>query len=458
MRFNSFEYIFLFLPIAVIGFRLLHRPGAALGLIWLTGVSLASYAWASPRSMPVLLVSIGFNFAMARALGRVRGDASAAQRRRRMLLFIAIGANALALGYYKYFDRLPLGMSFFTIMQIMYLVDVYERLITPSTLLEHAATTTFFPTVTMGPLLRVGPFRNQLTVPAAAEPRDLVIARACVLFALGLFKKVVLADGCARFADAGFASPAALSMLESWTSSLSYALQLYFDFSGYSDMALASALLLGLEIPVNFNSPYQSRSLIEFWRRWHISLSNFITTYLYTPIVRSFHRPTFGNAMFATLAAMVIAGVWHGSTWNFVVWGALHGVGLVINHVWKKTKRKLPGPVGWLLTILYVNVALVFFRAATLADAGRMLEAMVTFHDAGSLQTLRNSLTPFNTVTSAVVIVVSAGIIFLPWNSITLMKEFRPSVRGLAWTVAASLLALLFLNSMTAKEFLYIDF
>jgi D-alanyl-lipoteichoic acid acyltransferase DltB (MBOAT superfamily) len=461
MLFNSFAYICLFLPVVAMAFHALCRLRLGrVGLIWLVVASLGFYAWSAPRSLPILAGSILFNFAMGRALGSGAETAKtgALQRRRKLLLFAGVAANLVLLGYFKYFDHLPLGISFFTLMQVMYLVDVYERLITPSNLLEHTLSAAFFPTVTMGPLMRVGPFRAQLYSGAAGSPDSLTLAKAITLFAIGLFKKVVLADGCARLADAGFASPATLSMFEGWASSLSFALQLYYDFSGYSDMALASALMLGLNIPVNFNSPYQARSIVDFWRRWHISLSNFITTYLYTPIVRSFKKLTFTKAMLATLVSMIIVGIWHGSTWNFVIFGALHGIGLVVNQVWKKTKRKLPGALAWILTIIYLNLAFVFFRAPNLHDAWLYLGALVDVHAPLGLYTWTHSLRRLDIVASGITALAAAVIVVLPKNSMVIVKEFRPSLPRLAFAVCLTLVSLLFLNSMIAKDFLYIDF
>jgi D-alanyl-lipoteichoic acid acyltransferase DltB (MBOAT superfamily) len=247
-------------------------------------------------------------------------------------------------------------------------------------------------------------------------------------------------------------------MLEGWASSLSYSLQLYFDFSGYSDMAVASALALGVTIPINFNSPYHSRSIIEFWRRWHISLSNFITTYLYTPIVRSFAKLTFGKAMFATFVSMVIAGIWHGSTWNFAIFGALHGAGLVVNQVWKKTKRKLPGALALLLTLGYVNLTFIFFRARTLHDAWLFLGSLVNLRESGGLDTWTHSLRTPDILMSVVTASAAALIVLLPKNSTAVVNEFRPTGRALALVVAITVVALLFLNSMVTKDFLYIDF
>ena len=190
-------------------------------------------------------------------------------------------------------------------------------------------------------------------------------ARGLELFVLGLFKKAVLAQSCAHLADSGWAL-ARPSLLEAWLTAAAFTFELYFDFSGYSDMALGMARFFGVELPKNFDSPYRSTSIIMFWRRWHISLSAFITTYIYTPLLRLRRRPTFEWAMAMTVVSMTIAGLWHGAAWTFVVFGLLHGLALVINNAWRKTKRRFPAAFGWLLTFLFVVLTLVLFRAANM--------------------------------------------------------------------------------------------
>jgi alginate O-acetyltransferase complex protein AlgI len=334
---------------------------------------------------------------------------------------------------------------------------VYEGLIGSNTLREHALFVTFFPTVTMGPLLRARPIIAQLRTDQWQGVSSAQVARALALLAMGLAKKIVLADSFGRLADAGYAAPASLSMLEAWGSSLSYSLQLYYDFSGYSDIAMASAMLLGISFPANFNSPYRARSIIEFWQRWHITLSNFITTYLYTPIVRSFAKPTFPAAMFATFSAMLIAGIWHGSTWNFAVFGMLHGAALVVAQMWKRWKRRLPTILAWGLTMAFVNLAFVFFRAPTMSAAFAVLSSMGNFASLFGMETWKLHLRTPDMVEIALPLLAGVALVFGK-NSTTVVTEFRPSVRSLGWATALTIVSLLFLNSNTAKEFLYIDF
>ena len=359
IQFNSFEFIFLFLPCVLIGFHLLKKSSNSnYSHYWLIISSLFFYSWGNLSNLPILLSSLVFNYTIAQFIGSMDTQSSLRPRNlsRKFFLILGIVLNVLFLSYYKYFSYLPLGISFFTIMQIMYLVDCYEGMLKPNTLREHALVVSFFPTVTMGPILRVKNVLTQFreTVNKGISPEQL--APSIVLFSIGLFKKVVIADSFAIIADIGYASASTLSTVMAWVISLSYTMQLYYDFSGYSDMAIAIAMALGIKIPINFNSPYKSKSVVEFWQRWHISLTTIITTYVYTPIVRSFKKITFKKAMLATLISMLIVGVWHGSTINFVIFGFLHGVAMVVNHYWqKKTKIKLPNFLAWFLTFIYIN-------------------------------------------------------------------------------------------------------
>lgn len=458
MLFNSFEFIFLFLPCTAAGFYLLRRAGqASLALGWLTGCALLFYAWGNPHNLPVLLGSLLFNYAVARAMGDAANAAIPAARRKQLLI-AGIGANVALLAGFKIGAPLPLGISFYTLMQVMYLVDCYEGMIAPSGLLDHALFTTFFPAMSMGPILRVKDTLAPLLAAPARGPDMDQLARAIMLFSIGLFKKLVLADSFARFADAGYASPATLSMLEGWGSALAYACQLYYDFSGYTDMAVASALVLGVRIPVNFNSPYQARSIVDFWKRWHISLTNFITTYIYTPMVRSFRQLTFPKAMWATLLSMLIAGVWHGSSWNFVIFGALHGIGLIVNHCRKRAKaKKLPDLLAWIATFAYVNLALIFFRAPTLTDALYLLRSLGNLHAIGSTATWSQTILGYP-AELLLAMLLGTAMLFMKKNSNQIVKEFQPSWKNLSWVSASAVISVIYLNSTIARGFLYRDF
>jgi len=454
MLFNSFGFIFVFLPVAVLGFHLLRELGQHRAASdWLIACSLFFYAWGNPNDLPILLGSVLFNYGVARWMGAGAGPQDT---RRKSILAVGIAANLALLVYFKARGPLPLGISFWTLVQVMYLVDCYEGMVKPSNLREHALFATFFPVVSMGPMLRAKDTLAQLRAPSALGFEQL--APAILLFCLGLFKKVVIADSFARLADAGYASPAALSLAEGWIASLSYCLQLYYDFSGYSDMAMAAALALGIRIPANFNDPYQARSIVDFWRRWHITLSSFITTYLYTPMVRAMGKVTFAKAMIATFAAMVIAGLWHGSSWGFLVFGALHGLGLVVNQYRKKAKhRKLPDGVAWVLTLAYLNVAFIFFRAPSLGDAAEVLRSLADLRSIGGVQTIAQSM-GVSLKEIALPVLLGIALVFSKKTSQQAAAEFRPSLQSLGWAASAMLVSLFYLNSSMAKQFLYFDF
>ena len=456
--FNSFEFIFLFLPCFLIGFHLLKKSSNSnYSHYWLIICSLFFYSWGNLSNLPILLSSLVFNYTIAQFIGPIDTQSSLRPRNlsRKFFLILGIVLNVLFLSYYKYFSYLPLGISFFTIMQIMYLVDCYEGMLKPNTLREHALVVSFFPTVTMGPILRVKNVLTQFRETANKGISLEQLAPSIVLFSIGLFKKVVIADSFAIIADIGYGSPSTLSMFEGWVTSVSYTLQIYFDFSGYTDMAVAIAMALGIKIPINFNSPYKSKSIVEFWQRWHISLTTIITTYVYTPIVRSFKKITFKKAMLATLIAMIIVGVWHGSTINFVIFGFLHGVALIINNYWqKKIKIKLPNFLAWALTFIYINFAFVFFRADNFLDAIQILTSMfnlnlLTYPELVQIGANKLAIPPM---------IIGALLIFAKRNSNQIIKEFNPTLINLIGFLILVIISMIYLNSNFSQEYIYNDF
>jgi len=293
MLFNSFPFLLLFLPVVALGNLALRRfANARVAQGWLLLASLGFYAFPRPAHLPLLVGSIVFNWAIARAM-----VAQAAPGSRKAFLWIGLGANLALLSSFKYVTfflghfitvpnwDFPLGISFFTLTQVMYLVDCYQELNRPLSLFDHASVVSFFPYVSSGPIVRA----QEIAVQFEAPKLELA-GRGLYLFSLGLAKKVVFADTFSAIASAGFSAVGHLSTFEAWAFSLAYTFQIYFDFSGYSDMAVGAAWMLGFDIPQNFKAPYVSQSISEFWQRWHISLSNFITNYLYTPILRSFRK------------------------------------------------------------------------------------------------------------------------------------------------------------------------
>lgn len=405
MLFNSYEFVFLFLPVVLGGFFLLGRKAASpLPTLWLVAASLAFYAYWRSAYLTLLLGSIAGNYLAALAIHRCR----ASRVHRRALLATAVTANLGLLGYFKYTDfligtvntltgtafplqhiMLPLAISFFTFNQIAFLVDVYKGYVHDYGLLDYALFIVFFPHLIAGPIVHhrdiIPQFRRfnfSLSSP--------LVSIGLMVFSVGLFKKVVLADPIAPYANAIFDSAArteALTCTEAWLGALAYTLQLYFDFSGYSDMAVGGALLFGIRFPWNFDAPYQATSIIDFWRRWHISLSLFLREYLYIPL--GGNRAGQWRQSINICVTMLLGGLWHGANWTFMLWGGLHGAYVVINHLWRDWRCRqslLPATplagertAGWLLTFVAVLFAWVLFRAGSLSSTWVIYRSMLGF-------------------------------------------------------------------------------
>jgi D-alanyl-lipoteichoic acid acyltransferase DltB (MBOAT superfamily) len=391
MLFQSCAFIFAFLPVALGGFFLLARlAGSVWALRWLIGCSLFFYGWWDPRFVPLLVGSVLANHVIARGI-RARSEAGLARQARRALT-AGILLDLGILATFKYADfllhsvapevpplglPLPLAISFFTFQQIMFLVEAYRNPHRDTDLLHCAAFITFFPHLIAGPIVRPHDIIPQLRYSALGRPVADNLSAGLLIFLLGLAKKLVLADMFGGFADTGFdaaATGASLTFFEAWYATSAYALQIYFDFSGYSDMAIGLARMMNIRFPLNFDSPYQARDISAFWRRWHITLGAFLRDYVYIPMGGSWHgeRRRIGNL----LLTMLLCGLWHGAAWRFVVWGGLHG-GFLIVHAWFRGRgRRLPAPVAQALLLFAVVVAWVPFRAAGLGTAWSMLLAM----------------------------------------------------------------------------------
>jgi len=475
MLFNSFSYLLLFLPVVVAGSVLARRLGGARAAQgWVLAASLFFYLWWKPANLPYLLGSILVNWLLARAI------AAAQDQRRKQILRLGLVLNVGYLCVFKYLNfflrgfpflasrgihipdlDFPLGISFFTLAQIMYLVDCYEGLMPASSLFDHATFTSFFPYVISGPISKAKRIVHQFPdFGGTAETRFDGFSRGLYLFSFGLCKKVILADAYARVANYGYSSARNLSALEGWIFAGAYTLQVYFDFSGYTDMAIGSAAMLGIQLPPNFDAPLRSKSIIEFWQRWHISLTNFITTYLYTPIVKSFRKATLTTASIATILSMSIAGLWHGPRWTFVVFGLLHGVGLAVNQYWKKKKLPKPvAPLSWLLTFLLVVVAFVFFRSATVPAAISMLRRMTDLHHPLGMRNIQDMVAAgLKLRIFGIPLLLGIVFAFFGKSSEELGREFRPGVRRSFVSAALFLIGMLFLRSVITNPFVYFAF
>jgi alginate O-acetyltransferase complex protein AlgI len=447
--------------VVCIGFYLLcsanNRQGAK---VWLLMLSLVFYGWMKLSNLFVMVPSILFNWFLSQ---RIVAQKDAKQRK--LYLWLALAPNILYLATFKYANAVlgthwefPLGLSFFTVTQVMYMVDCYEGLSPPNNLLNHSLFVSFFPYVAAGPLTRSRTIVRQFENAGNSRDRAADLARGLFVFAIGLVKKVIFADSFRRLADAGFLQPTNLSTLEAWIISVAFTLEIYFDFSGYSDMAIGVALSLGFEIPENFNSPFRSRSIIEFWQRWHMTLSNFITTYLYTPIVRSFKKVTLASASVATIFAMLIAGIWHGAGWNFAIWGLLHGVALGVNQYWKKSKRHMPSLLAWAATFAFVNITLVFFRAPDVGSALSIVQRLIPNPNLLSITAIRAKVRGIELEVMFLPLLIGTILAFWGKNSGELRKTFAPTTRSSLAVASLILVALLFMNSNIAKDFVYFAF
>jgi len=392
--FSSPAFVFLFLPIAVVVyFALTRRRWTILARLWLAAASLAFYAVWRVDHLPLLLASIAFNFWAGTRLSRAE---VAGTSRGRWLLGGAITLNVLVLGYFKYAAfgvqildgltgadfsvgeiALPLGISFFTFTQIAFLVDCYRGRVKEADPLNYTLFVTFFPHLIAGPILHHSEMMPQFASRWTMRPRYRNILFGLCLFGLGLFKKVIIADTFAIWATYGFDGSHALDFFSAWGTALSYTFQIYFDFSGYSDMALGAAMLFSIRLPINFNSPYKALDIQDFWRRWHMTLSRYLRDYLYIPL--GGNRAGEGRMYVNLFVTFALGGLWHGASWMFVIWGVLHGSAMVVHRLWQKLNRPLPAPLAWTLTFVFVVITWVFFRAKDWGSARRVLSGMVNF-------------------------------------------------------------------------------
>lgn len=501
MLFNSPEFVFAYLP-AVLGvFFLLGRASAAAAAGWLVAASLFFYGWWDARYLALLLASITFNFFAGRALAL--SAAAGPTRQRRLGLAAAVAVNLAVLGGFKYADFfvdtlnmiagtglalpkivLPLGISFFTFTQIAYLVDAWRGEAREYNPVHYGLFVTYFPHLIAGPILHHREMMPQFAAPAPYRPDRAALALGATIFLIGLAKKVVIADGLSPYSREAFGAADAgeqPSFFAAWGGALAYTFQLYFDFSGYSDMAIGLAKMMRIDLPLNFASPYKAASVIEFWRRWHMTLSRFLRDYLYVPL--GGNRRGAPRRYLNLWITMVLGGLWHGAGWTFVLWGALHGCYLLVNHAWRGATSRffarspvlalLWRPLAWCLTFLAVVVGWVFFRAETLDGALRMLAGMAGLHGAllpeqlfallpwAALVAAPTGQVPFLAGGTVLGLVEMGGLIAIAL-AIALFapstQEMTPRQRSIA--VAASfaftLQAVLFGGS--ASEFLYFQF
>ena len=472
MAFNSYEFIFLFLPVSVILYNVLVRAGLfGVAKVGLLVTSLIFYALWDVRAVFLLLGSIGFNYVLGMYLkGKsVRG-----------LLVFGVLVNLLFLGYFKYANFfleslgfsvgtlriiLPLGISFFTFQQISFIVDMYRGKEDMYGLMNYALYVSFFPKLIAGPIVRHKELAGQFEEKRPVSYENIV--KGLLLFVLGLFSKVVIADNLAKWVSPAFDLAQSLTFFEAWAAAAAYTFQLYFDFSGYSEMAMGLALLYNVRLPANFLSPYKAKSITDFWNRWHITLSEFLRDYLYIPLGGS--RKGKGRRYVNLVLTMLLGGLWHGAGWTFVIWGGLHGLYLSVTHFFRDLgkrgsgslvlaeaaagRERSFGPVAARVgTFGAVLVAWVFFRAQNFGDAFMVLRGMVGLSGIqfGGMTYMPNARYVLMTLVG-----LFLWVSFGP-NTLEIAERFKPSWRWLVFMVVISIVSMLYMNKIST--FLYFQF
>lgn len=463
MLFNSYEFIFIYLPVVLVVYFFLgrkHSPAAA--TVWMGLASLAFYGYWDVRYVPLLLTSIVFNYSMGRNIERSNG--------RKGWLCTGIFVDLALLGYFKYtaffletandlagrmiFDVphivLPLGISFFTFTQIAYLVDAYRGETKRYSFFTYCEFVTIFPHLIAGPILHHKEMIAQFTRRENYTVNWDNFSRGLALFLLGLFKKACLADGLSGWVNRFFDRAQGLTFYEAWLSAIGYTFQLYFDFSAYSEMAIGLALMFNFRFPTNFDSPYQASSIIDFWRRWHMSLGVWVKNYLYIPMGGG--RGGTAAKIRNLFVSMLLIGFWHGAGWTFIVWGALHGLYLVVNHLWRQAGLSMPRAIAWPLTFLAVTAAWVFFRADNLADATGVLSTMLSFEPVGIDVLLRGKTGVYTRDLLGAALILA----LCPNPQRIVERRFRP---GIVWLAMLSVLGVAsFYFFSQVSDFLYFQF
>ena len=429
MLFNSHIFIFLFLPVTLVVFFSIGKRGHhKIAISWLVGASLFFYGWWNPAYLGLILGSILFNYATGVGLSSSKNNIPKTE-----LLIFGVAVNLGLLGYFKYANFfvdnlnltlgmdfhlntiiLPLAISFFTFQQITYLVDSYKGETEEPDFLRYCLFVTFFPQLIAGPIVHHKEMIPQYAKDRIYSPNQEYLATGITIFVIGLFKKVVIADSIAAYATPVFNAAeigVTLTFFEAWCGALAYTFQLYFDFSGYSDMAIGLGRMFGIRLPLNFNSPYKAKNIIEFWRRWHMTLSRFLRDYIYIPL--GGNRKGTVRRYENIMITMILAGLWHGAGWTFIIWGALHGTYLLINHGWHALRRAFGNDLNqssWIgckaaqsITFIAIVVGWVFFRAESTYGAMHVLAPMfgksgISFDEMFSSRNLDDPLLGFGMI------------------------------------------------------------
>lgn len=458
MVFSSYIFIFAFLPVVVLGYYLLPRLASGQRLrrmqnLFLIAASLFFYGYFNTSYLLLIAASILVNYALARAM-----QGSQAGPWTKFCFLMGVLFNILLIGYFKYYDffieninflfrsnfalkhlLLPLGISFFTFQQLSFLVSVYKEEEQVEDFINYCVFVLFFPQLVAGPIVLYSEMIPQFGDESRCRFNSDNMAGGIYLFCMGLFKKAVVADTLALFVDNGFAQ-SSLGLAAAWATSLSYTMQIYFDFSGYSDMAIGLGKMFNIDIPWNFLSPYQSESVSMFWRRWHITLGRALSTYIYKPLGGS--RKGKARTFLNTMATFLISGLWHGAAWTFVLWGGIHGLLVAGEKLLGDALERVPRALRVAMTFLLVNCLWVLFRAESFSQAGMVYSGMLSF---GNLQlgqiaalVLDNSFDFPTVVDIGYLFFLLVGLLLVVFrcrNAREMLERFRCNGKTLAFTV-----------------------
>jgi alginate O-acetyltransferase complex protein AlgI len=408
MLFNSYVFIFGYLPVTLVGFFLLAQSSHRLAALWLAAASLFFYGWWNPEFVLLLMTSITANYSFGYTIGHSRVKS---ERIAKIVLATSVVVNLGVLAYFKYANFfianvsqltgmemtlmnvvLPLGISFFTFTQIAFLVDVYRGIAREYNFIHYVLFVTYFPHLIAGPVLHHKQMMPQFSLAKSYGFNWENISFGLGMFSIGLAKKVLLADQFGVYANSVFSTVAnggSPSLVEAWIGTLAYTMQLYFDFSAYSDMAIGLSRMFNINLPLNFDSPYKAKNIIDFWRRWHMTLSAFLRDYLYVPL--GGNRKGASRRYANLMITMLLGGLWHGAEWTFVIWGGAHGLLLVCNHVWRWSVVRFALPalpcatgISRALTFIAVAVAWIPFRSSNIEACNEMILAIVGLSGAGA--------------------------------------------------------------------------
>jgi D-alanyl-lipoteichoic acid acyltransferase DltB (MBOAT superfamily) len=471
MLFVTRDFLLGFLPIVLVAFHTTLAFGLRkLLLPILLVASVVFYAWGNPANTPILVASILVNYFTGRALA----DWELPLLRRKAIFIAGIIFDLAMLAFFKYANfaidnaawlfgfeprhldiALPIGISFYTFTQIAFLVDIYRNGQRQRDIASYGLFVTYFPHLVAGPIIHWREVMPQFRMLGRTDGLSFassayvsLLIEGATLFSIGLLKKLMIADQLSVFVDLGYKAVPSLGFVDGWLLSLAYTFQLYFDFSGYADMAVGMSLLFGIRLPLNFDSPYRAASIQDFWRRWHMTLSRWLRDYLYIPL--GGNRASSGAVYRNLLVAFLLGGLWHGAAWTFIVWGALHGVACCIQRWWASRGHRMPGAIGVIVTFLFVNLAWVYFRAPDIATANALLVTMAHPHLAA----------PALMFTAWPLLLASALIVWLCPNSQTIAAadwNARVSLSG-ALVGAAAIMALVSTNTSVASPFIYYSF